>query len=187
MRLYKRIAFKFGDSSGTPGKGTSLTDRIAKLLEDFVWTKKGIHFCFWLWVTFIVACYKSSDELCYYLWGDEAIARVLRVRPEHSLWSDQDGSYRVTFEFPSDNSGKMQEAFLVIQEQDVEQYPQDSEFEVEYYSDSTFAWRLKGEANFYWVEFFLWSAGGSAIAVVILTYIGILEQRQIDNRKWWIK
>lgn len=114
------------------------------------------------------------------------MAQVLRVRPEHSSWDDKQGDYRVTFEFRNAKTGDLQESFLIVDELEATRYPKDHKFEVEYYGDSIFAWRLKGEANFYWVEFFLWSIGGTVISVVILTYIGILEERQRHNRKWWI-
>ena len=136
---------------------------------------------------FIIATYNSSDELCYYLWGEESVARVLHVRPEHSAWDDQEGDYRVTFEFRNADTGNRQQRFLVVDEREISRYPQDSEFDVQYYADSPLAWRMKGEENFYWVEFFLWCLGGSVISVVILTYLAVLEERQRDNRKWWIK
>ncbi len=136
---------------------------------------------------FIVSCYKSADELCYQLWGEVGTARVVSVRPEHSAWDDQEGDYRVTFEFHNVNTGATQEGFLTVDELESKHYPKNSEFEMEYYDDSIFAYRCKGDQNFYWVEFFLWSMGGTVVSVVILTYLGILEERQRDNRKWWIR
>ncbi len=136
---------------------------------------------------FAVSCYKSSDELFYYLWGETGTARVVTVRPELSPWGNQQNDFRVTFEFHNVNTGTTQEGFLTVDELESKLYPKNSKFEVEYYDDSIFAYRLQGEQNFYGVEFFLWSLGGTAIIVIILTYVGILEERQRDNRKWWIR
>lgn len=135
----------------------------------------------------MVSCFKSSQELCYYFWAKETTARVLRVREEHSAYEDRDGDWRVTFKFRNAETDKMQRGFSVLDSESVKQYERNQQVEIEYYSDSLIASRLSGQSNRFWVKIFVGSMTLCIVSVSVLTWQGMLEEKRLDNRKWWIK
>lgn len=81
----------------------------------------------------------------------------------------------------------MQRGFSVLDSESVKQYERNQQVEIEYYSDSLIASRLSGQSNRFWVKIFVGSMTLCIVSVSVLTWQGMLEEKRLDNRKWWIK
>lgn len=103
------------------------------------------------------------------------------------MLQEYEGEWRVTFEFQNAKSGALQRGFIFLNGQQAKQFSVESEIDIQYYGESLLASRLKGEDHSYWTKVFLGSIVVSMVAVAVLTWHGILEQKRLDNRKWWIK
>jgi hypothetical protein len=125
---------------------------------------------------FMVACFKSCEDLCYRWSGKQTTATVSNIAEQHSRGGTT--GYNIWYAFQNENTRKNVKGSTLVGAGEVHQYSVGQQVDIEYYGGDMFTSRIKGSGSVFWPIFFWATLAASIVGIVVMTVRANREQRK---------